>query len=175
MKSKLLYLSPRGNSVSLLALELDSLMAVGAKDISAQSHNPQPPPAIRSRQREPEDPGHQQPQQSTEPRKPTAGTTTHPPRRPQRKPPDRAPIIIGQRTPVNQGQRPTDPARPLPPRPGPCTGPGPQEPERPQPPRQRPHPIPERAKRPRQPHSGPAPAPAPLAKCPGSQDVPTGG
>ena len=38
--------------------------------------------------------------------------------------------------------------------------------------RQRPHPIPERAMHPRQPHSGPAPAPA---KCPGSQDVPTGG
>ena len=59
--------------------------------------NQKPPPAIRSRLRGPEDPGHQQPPWSTEPRKPTAGTTTHPPRRLQRKPPERAPISIGQR------------------------------------------------------------------------------
>ena len=70
------------------------------------------PPAIRSSQRGPQDPGHQQPQRSTEPRKPTAGTTTHPPRRLQRKPPDRAPTNIGQRPPGNPGQQPTDPARP---------------------------------------------------------------
>ena len=80
----------------------------------------------RSRQRGPQDPGHQQPQRSTEPGKPTAGTTTHPPRRLQRKPPDRVPTSIGQRPPGNQGQRPTDPARPQSPRHGPRTGPGPQ-------------------------------------------------
>ena len=72
------------------------------------------PPVIRSRQRGPQKPGHQQSPQSTEPRKPTAGTTTHPPRRPQRKPPDRAPTAIGQRPPRNQGRQPTGPARPRP-------------------------------------------------------------
>ena len=115
------------------------------------SHNPQPPLAIRSRQRGPQDPGHQQPPRSTEPGKPTTGTTTHPPRRLQRKPSDRAPISIGQRTPGNQGQQPTDPARPQPPRHGRYAGPRPQEPELPQTPWQRPHPIPESARRPRQP------------------------
>jgi len=88
---------------------------------------------------------------STEPGKPTTGTTTHPPRRPQRKLPDRAPISIGQRHPGNQGLQPTDPARPPPPRHGPCAESGPKEPEHPQTPRQRPHPIPETARRPRQP------------------------
>ena len=69
-----------------------------------------------SSQRRPQDPGHQQPPRSTDPGKPNAGTTTHPPRRLQRKLPDRAPTTIGQ--------RPSDPARAPPPRHESSAGPG---------------------------------------------------
>ena len=111
--------------------------------ISVQSHNPQPPPVIRSRHRGPQDPGHQQPQLSTEPRKPTAGTTTHPPRRPQRKPPDRAPISIGQRPPGTRGNSPLTPPGPSHPDTGRAPDPGPRSPSAPKPPGRGPTQYPE--------------------------------
>ena len=103
--------------------------------ISVQSHNPQPPQQSEAgreghkTQATSSSNGAQNPG-STEPGKPSA-KIHHPPRRLQRKPPDRAPIGIGQRPPGNPGQHPTDPARPQPPRHGPRAGPRPHEPPNP--------------------------------------------